>query len=125
MAKYRINRISEEIRREISDIIRSSVKDPRISQVTSVVRADVAGDLRYAKIYISVLGSEEDREATLEGLKQAAGFIRRELGNRLELRYTPELLFISDNSIEYSVEINKKLSELNIRQDDDDDDDIN
>lgn len=122
MAKYRINRISEEIRREISDIIRSSVKDPRISQVTSVVRADVAGDLRYAKIYISVLGSEEDREATLEGLKQAAGFIRRELGNRLELRYTPELLFISDNSIEYSVEINKKLSELNIRQDDDDDD---
>ena len=120
MAKYRINRISEEIRREVSDIIRSSVKDPRISQVTSVVRADVAGDLRYAKIYISVLGSDEDREATLEGLKQAAGFIRRELGSRLDIRYTPELQFISDNSIEYSVEINKKLSELNIRQEDDD-----
>ncbi|NLB42665.1 MAG: 30S ribosome-binding factor RbfA [Clostridiales bacterium] len=120
MAKYRISRISEEIRREISDIIRSSVKDPRISQVTSVVRADVAGDLRYAKIYISVLGSDEDREATLEGLKQAAGFIRRELGSRLDIRYTPELQFISDNSIEYSVEINKKLSELNIRQEDDD-----
>ncbi len=120
MAKYRINRISEEIRREVSDIIRSSVKDPRISQVTSVVRADVAGDLRYAKIYISVLGSEEDRESTLEGLKQAAGFIRRELGNRLDIRYTPELQFVSDHSIEYSVEINKKLSELNIKQEDDD-----
>ncbi|NLC42942.1 MAG: 30S ribosome-binding factor RbfA [Clostridiales bacterium] len=119
MAKYRINRVSEEIRREISDIIRSAVKDPRISQVTSVMKAEVTGDLRYAKIYISVLGSEEDREATLDGLKQAAGFIRRELGNRLDLRYTPELLFVSDNSIEYSVEINKKLSELNIRQDDD------
>ncbi|HCS75755.1 MAG TPA: 30S ribosome-binding factor RbfA [Clostridiales bacterium] len=120
MAKYRINRISEEIRREISDIIRSSVKDPRVSQVTSVVKAEVAGDLRYAKIYISVLGSEEDREATMEGLKKAAGFIRRELGNRLDIRYTPELQFVSDHSIEYSVEINKKLNELNIRQDDDD-----
>jgi ribosome-binding factor A len=120
MAKYRINRISEEIRKEISDIIRSSVKDPRISQLTSVVKAEVAGDLRYAKIYVSVLGSEEDRVATLEGLKQASGFIRRELGNRMDIRYTPELQFVSDHSIEYSVAINKKLSELNIRQEKDD-----
>lgn len=121
MSNYRINRISEEIRKEVSDIIRNSVKDPRISQLTSIVRTEVTGDLHYAKIYISVLGSEEERKETFEGLKQASGFIRRELGSRLDIRYTPELQFISDHSIEYSVEINKKLNELNISRDDDDD----
>ena len=73
MARYRINRISEEIRKEVSDIIRNEVKDPRIAEISSVVKAEVTGDLRYARIYISVLGSEEQRNSTLEGLKKAAG----------------------------------------------------
>ena len=77
MAHYRINRISEEIRKEVSAIIRSDVKDPRIAELSSVVKAEVTGDLRYAKIYVSVLADDEARKSTLEGLKKAAGFIRR------------------------------------------------
>ncbi|HHY81069.1 MAG TPA: 30S ribosome-binding factor RbfA [Clostridiales bacterium] len=121
MAYYRINRISEEIRKEISDIIRYDVKDPRISEMSSVVKVEVTGDLRYAKIYISVLGNEEDRKNTLEGLKKASGFIRRELGNRMDIRYIPELQFVSDHSIEYSVEISRKINELNLGQEGKDD----
>lgn len=112
MAYYRINRISEEIRKEISDIIRTEVKDPRIAEMSTVVKTEVTGDLRYAKVYVSVLGTEKENQDTLEGLKNAAGFIRRELGNRLEIRYTPELQFMADRSIEYSVEISRKINEL-------------
>lgn len=122
MAQYRINRISEEIRKEISAIIRNDVKDPRIAELSSVVKAEVTGDLRYAKIYISVLGNEDARNSTLEGLKKAAGFIRRELGKRLDIRYIPELKFVSDHSIEYSIEIQKKLNELNMDQGNQDED---
>jgi len=121
MAYYRINRISEEIRKEISDIIRHDVKDPRISEMASIVKVEVTGDLRYAKVYISVLGNEEDRKNTMEGLKKASGFIRRELGNRLDIRYIPELQFVSDHSIEYSVEISRRINELNLGQEDNND----
>jgi len=121
VAYYRINRISEEIRKEISEIIRYDVKDPRISELASIVKVEVTGDLRYAKIYVSVLGNEEDRKNTLEGLKKASGYIRRELGNRLDIRYTPELQFVSDHSIEYSVEISRKINELNLGQEGKDD----
>ncbi|HHU49146.1 MAG: 30S ribosome-binding factor RbfA [Caldicoprobacterales bacterium] len=120
MAHYRINRISEEIRKEVSAIIRSDVKDPRIAELSSVVKAEVTGDLRYAKIYVSVLADDEARKSTLEGLKKAAGFIRRELGRRMDLRYIPELQFVSDHSIEYSVEISKKLNELNLNRENQD-----
>lgn len=113
MAYYRINRISEEIRKGISEIIRTEVKDPRIAEMSTVVKTEVTGDLRYAKVYISVLGTENEIQSTLEGLNKAAGFIRRELGNRLKIRYTPELQFIADRSIEYSVEISRKINELN------------
>ena len=116
MANYRINRISEEIRKEVSDIIRNDVKDPRIAEFSSVVKTEVTGDLRHAKIYVSVMAGEKERKDTLEGLKKASGFIRRELGKRLAIRHVPELQFIMDNSIEYSVEISKKISELNLNQ---------
>lgn len=121
MAHYRINRISEEIRKEVSDIIRSEVKDPRISELSSIIKSEVTGDLRYAKIYVSVLGDEETGKSTIEGLKKAAGFIRRELGKRMEIRYTPELQFILDHSIEYSIEISQKLNDLNVGQENGDD----
>ena len=77
------------------------------------MKAEVTGDLRYAKIYVSVLADEKEKKSTLEGLKKASGFIRRELGKRLDIRHVPELQFILDNSIEYSVEISKKINELN------------
>ena len=112
MAQYRINRISEEITREVSDIVRTEVKDPRISKLFSIVKTELSGDLHYARIHFSVMGTEEDRENTLKGLKKASGFIRRELASRLNIRYTPELQFVPDQPIEYSVEISQKIKEL-------------
>ena len=112
MAKHRIDRISEEVKRVVSDIIRNDLNDPRISSMCSVIAAEVTSDLRYAKIFVSVLGSDEEKQATLKGLKSAAGFIRRELGRNIELRYSPEVIFELDRSIEHGAYINKLLHEV-------------
>lgn len=106
----RIDRISEEVRREVDAIIREELGDPRIDGTWSVTRAEVTGDLRYAKIYISVL-EEDKRQGLMEALKKARGFIRHALGKRMIIRYTPELIFISDQNIEYGVHIAKVLAE--------------
>lgn len=110
MSYQRIDRISEEVRREVDEIIRDELGDPRISGTWSVTRAEVTGDLRYAKIYISVL-EDEKRDGLMEALKKARGFIRRELGKRMTIRYTPELLFVSDRNIAYGVHIAQVLAE--------------
>ncbi len=107
----RIDRISEEMKKEVSAIIQNELKDPRVPKFVSVTSADVTKDLRYAKVYVSVLGSEEDKKNALEGLKSAAGFIRREAGQRLQLRYAPELYFELDNSIERGVYITKLIND--------------
>jgi len=112
----RLHRISEEIKKEISRIIREDVKDPRISPMASILRVDVARDLRYAKVYVSVLGNEQEKTSTIEGLTRAAGFIRKELGRVLTIRYIPELSFMLDTSIEYSVDISKKIMEVTREQ---------
>lgn len=112
MAKHRIDRISEEVKRVVSDIIRNDLNDPRISSLCSVVSAEVTPDLRYAKIFISVLGNDEEKQSTLKGLNSAAGFIRRELGRNIELRYSPEVVFELDRSIEHGAYINKLLNEV-------------
>ena len=122
MRNQRIDRISEEIKKAVSRIIRDSVKDPRVAQMVSVLRAEVSGDLRHAKIFVSVLGDESERVSTMEGLTRAAGYIRKELGRGLSLRYTPELNFQLDTSIEYSVDISKKIMEVNRQQEATDDD---
>jgi len=105
MASYRIDRINDEIQRELSASIRR-LKDPRVSGtgMVSVVRVDTTGDLRYARVYVSVLDKDAERDV-LRGLKSAAGFLRRELGASLRLRYTPELQFIADSSIEQGARI--------------------
>jgi ribosome-binding factor A len=95
MSYNRIDRISEEVRREVDRIIREDLNDPRISGTFSVTHADVTRDLRHAKIYVSVL-EDDKREGMMAALKKAAGFIRRELGYRAQLRYTPELIFVRD-----------------------------
>ena len=110
MSYQRIDRISEEVRREVDAIIREELGDPRIGGTFSITRAEVTGDLRYAKIYVSVL-EDDRREDLLEALKSAKGFIRRSLGKRMINRYTPELIFISDKNIEYGVHIAKVLAE--------------
>lgn len=112
MANSRINKINEEVKRELSAIIRE-LKDTRIPVMTSVVAVNVTPDLRWAKAYISVLGSEEEQKAAIEGLKSAAGFVRREIGHRLKLRYTPEFNFELDHSIEHGAYINKLIHDMN------------
>lgn len=106
------NRVSGEVRKVLSEIIREDIKDPRVSSLVSVVEAYVAPDLKTCKAYISVLGSKDELEKTVEGLKSAEGYIRRELAHRLNLRNTPEINFIADDSIAYGVSMTHKLEEL-------------
>ena len=108
MATNRINRINEEVRRELSEILRD-LKDPRIPMMTSVVSVNVTPDLRYATVYVSVFGNEDVKKDALRALKSSAGFVRRELGHRLKLRYTPEILFKDDDSIAHGARINALL----------------
>ena len=104
MSYQRIDRISEEVRREVDRIIREDVSDPRVGGTFSVTRAEVTRDLRFAKIYVSVL--EEDKQAPMmAALKSAAGFIRRELSHNILIRHAPELTFVQDNNIAYGVHI--------------------
>ena len=104
----RIDKINEEVRRELAAVIRE-LKDSRIPMMTSVVADHVTNDLRYAKAYISVMGDEQTQKKALEGLKSAAGFVRREMGKRVDLRYTPEFVFELDHSIEHGAHIEELL----------------
>ena len=104
MASNRINRINEEIRKELANLFRE-LKDPRISSgLVSITRVDTTGDLRYARVYVSALDKDSEPQV-MKGLKSASGFLRREIGHRLQLRYTPELQFIADDSIAYGAHI--------------------
>ena len=110
MSYQRIDRISEEVRREVDRIIREELNDPRVSGTFSITRAEVTRDLRYAKIFVSVL-EDEKRDDLLRALKSAAGYIRRALGKSMLIRYSPELTFISDENIAYGVHIAKVLAD--------------
>ena len=117
MPSNRIGRINEEIQRELSDLLRT-VKDPRVQKtMVSVTRVDTTSDLRYAKVFISVYDKEQSKEV-FKGLKAAGGFLRRELANRLNLRYTPELVWTEDHSITYGARILDILATLDIPRDD-------
>jgi len=107
----RIHRISEEMKKEVSNIIQNELKDPRLPQMVSVMSANVTKDLKYAKVYISVFGSEEEKKNALSALKSAAGYIRREIGHRMQLRYTPQMQFELDNSIEHGAYITKLIND--------------
>ena len=108
----RLNRISEQIKKEISSIIMSEIKDPRISEMSSVIHVKVTPDLKYAKVYVSVFGNEEEKIKSLNGLKSASGFIRKKLGERMKLRILPEIHFEIDESIEHGARINQILKEI-------------
>ena len=105
-------RVNTEVQRELSSIIRGGIKDPRVAPWTSVVAAEVAPDLKTCKAYISVLGDEEAQKETIKGLQSAEGYIRRELARNLNMRNTPEIKFILDQSIEYGVNMSKKIEEV-------------
>ena len=118
MASNRIGRINEEIQRELAELIRT-LKDPRVQGLISVTGVETTSDLRYAKVYISVLEKERAQEV-LKGLRSAAGFLRREIGARLQLRYTPELVFEEDTAMERGARIFDILSTLDLQEDNND-----
>lgn len=110
MAYNRIDRISEEVRRELDKLLREDMRDPRFAGTFSITRAEVTRDLRYCKVHVSVLEPDK-RAGVMEALKSAAGFLRRELGRRVDLRYTPELIFELDTNIEYASYMTKLIDE--------------
>lgn len=110
MANNRINRINEDIQRELAALIRT-VKDPRVHGLVSITRVDTTTDLRYCRVYVSVL-DQSDVNQVVKGLKSAAGYLRRELGHALTLRYTPELLFQADDSIERGVRMVSMIDQI-------------
>ena len=114
MASHRTDRIDEEVKRELGAVIRE-LKDPRISGVVSVVSVHVTRDLSYAKAYISVLGTQKQQTDTMLGINSASGFIRKEIGQRLNMRHTPQFVFKLDNSIEHGARINKLISDARER----------
>ena len=119
MASNRIGRINEEIQRELASLI-PNVKDPRVSGLISVTAVDTTPDLRYAKIYISVL-DKSDCAQVLKGLKSASGYLRRELGHALQLRYAPEIVWAEDDSIEYGAKMLKLINSLEVNHDEEPD----
>lgn len=116
LSNLRANRVAEQMKKELGDIIERRLKDPRIGFVT-VTDVEVTGDLQQAKIYLTVLGDEEKREQTLKGLEKAKGFIRSEIGNRIRLRKTPELEFRWDHSFEHGARIDELLHDLHNKED--------
>lgn len=117
-------RVNGEVHRVLAEIIRSEIKDPRINPMTSVVSVEVAPDLKTCKAWISVLGNEESQKDTLAGLRSAEGYIKNQLARKINLRNTPEIRFIIDQSIEYGVSMSKLIDDVNRADDEKHVDDI-
>ena len=109
-------RINDEIQRELSEIIRSDLKDPRVGVITSVLKVNTTTDLKYCRVYVSILGDDEKKAETMEVLKRAAGFIRSLIAERINLRVTPEFTFVLDDSLEYGFKIDKIIRDINGEQ---------
>lgn len=116
-------RINTEVARELGRLIRMELHDPRISMMTSVTDVEVATDLKTAKVYVSVMGSDQEKEDTFAGLRRAEGFLRRGLAQSLNLRHTPSLTFLLDDSIAYGAKMNALLANLQLKEDQDDEND--
>ena len=113
MANYRGGRINEEVRREVSNIIQNEIKDPRLTAMVSVTAVKVTKDLRYAKVFVSIFGKDdEEKNNTFIALKNASGYIRREIGQRINLRYNPQIIFELDDSINYGMHIEELIQKV-------------
>ncbi|MDZ4132233.1 MAG: 30S ribosome-binding factor RbfA [Dethiobacteria bacterium] len=112
MSENRVRRVAEQIKKDIGQIITSQIKDPRVAGITSVTEVQLTRDLRYASVYVSIFGTDLEKEETLQTLIRAAGYIRGEIGRRIRLRYVPEINFFLDNSIEYGVHIENVIKSL-------------
>lgn len=116
MSTQRLNRISEQMKKEISSIIMNDIKDPRVSSMCTVISAEVTPDLKFAKVYVSVFGKEEEKKSTLKGLTNASGFIRKKLGEYMKLRNLPEIHFEISDSIEHGAKINQLLKQIKAKE---------
>ncbi|MBQ2678705.1 MAG: 30S ribosome-binding factor RbfA [Firmicutes bacterium] len=114
--RTRMVRINDEIQREIAEIIRTEIKDPRMAPMVSVVKVETTQDLKFCKVYISVLGTEEETNNTMEALKSGEGFIRKLVAERVNLRLTPKLIFKHDDSLEYSIRMSKLIDEISAKE---------
>ena len=113
MANYRGGRINEEVRREISNIIQNEIKDPRLTAMVSVTNVKVTKDLRYAKVFVSIFAkNDEEKNNSFVALKHASGYIRKEIGQRINLRYNPQIIFELDESINYGMHIEKLIQKV-------------
>lgn len=116
MPTTRINRIEEEVKRALSQIIRNDVKDDRLSAMTSVTKVDITPDLKFAKVYISVYDTDKKKNASIDALNHGAAFIRTKLSKTVNLRRVPALSFVLDDSIEYSIKISKLIDDVNSKE---------
>ncbi len=121
MSENRVRRVAEQIKKDVSRIIGSELKDPRVAEITSVTDVELTRDLRYASVYVSIYGSDSEKEETLQTLVRASGFIRSEIGRRIRLRYVPEFNFYLDASIEYGAYIESVLKSLKKEENNDHD----
>ena len=113
MANYRGGRINEEVKREVSNIIQNEIKDPRLTAMVSVTDVKVTRDLRYAKVFVSIFGkNDEEKNNTFVALKNASGYIREEIGQRINLRYNPQIIFELDDSINYGMHIEELIQRV-------------
>ena len=108
----RMIRINDELQRELANIIRTEVKDPRINKMTSVIKVETTSDLKYCKAFVSILGNDEEKAGVMQGLRYASGSIRHLLAERVNLRNTPEILFKLDDSVEYAIKMDRLIKEI-------------
>ena len=113
MDNKRINKISEEVKRCLMDIVQNKIKDPRIPTLTSISQVEVTRDLSFAKVYVSIFADDIKKQKALQGLESAKGFIKKELAREVKLRVMPELIFINDDSIEKGLKMDKLINEVN------------
>ncbi len=116
MKQVRVSQIGEEIKRVISQLLRTKIKDPRISDMVSITEVRVTNDLSFAKVFVSVFGTEDEKNDTLEGLRNAEGFIKKEIGRNVKMRIMPKLIFELDDSVEESLRLEKILEEIKTKE---------
>jgi len=110
--KNRINRINDEIAREVATIIRGEIKDPRVCNMTTVLRAETSSDLKHCKVFVSIMGDDKDKKEVLEGLQSASAFMKKMIAERIDLRQTPDIKFVNDESIEEGERMKKLIEEV-------------
>ncbi|ETA81987.1 30S ribosome-binding factor RbfA [Youngiibacter fragilis] len=118
MARYRSGRINEEMKKELASLIMTDIKDPRLTAMVSITEVEVTKDLSYAKVYVSIFGSEKEKSDSLEAIKNASSFLRREIGRRMNLRHTPELVIMLDTTIDRGMHIDDLIRRISTDKDD-------